>query len=607
MRLEVNRLTIRECLDKLKSGEWQVPKFQREFIWNKNQVFELLLSVFVPRPIGMLTLWVQPQNAPHCPAEPIRLNNNIFKHFNDNPAVMKFVLDGRQRLTTLAIAFGGLKDPDDRYTFSGRWFLNLDANEQDNSPLIVYKKQRETKDVLDSKPACLSRALIPLDEYGNLDFYNQNIHNEEMYPEGTFPSKDIRTQRAERLAKHITTFMDFQVAVAEIPSTITLPEVCDIFDVLNTTGTKVSTFDLIHNFLFSETAGQVELRQIFSNCQDEQESFGLLCEERRPEFFCQAVTACFMSEASPIGRNNSRVSTVKGGDLLNTPLDFYSDFLRNISRIDSYCNDLFRESLGGRFRLRDIPYPVSILLYITLRWRSDRQPETYSYSTDQLNRVFRAFFWRNSLAGRYDQGFLSLFGTDVNNIANSLEKNSKLPEAEWAQMLDGALSETLGNDYGKRDFDDTFKIVTESDVRGALQQSLSLAFHSRMSIDMLDGTSIDRFSNAKNKTVQLHHIFPKQWCKDNSGKHKVLQEATRINSFANLVPMTSGSNNKWKSKSPSTAIQHFELDFDKLKTRFEQLFIDREAFDALKADDPETFWKHRGSLIAQHVTYRQEI
>src|SRR6516165_3407763 len=113
MHLEVSRLTISEVLRLLSEGKWQIPKFQREFIWTQTQIIELLHSVFRPRPIGLITTWVQPETKPQCEAEPVRLKATEFKRWKDDPAVVKFVLDGRQRLTTLAIAFGGLKNPDD--------------------------------------------------------------------------------------------------------------------------------------------------------------------------------------------------------------------------------------------------------------------------------------------------------------------------------------------------------------------------------------------------------------------------------------------------------------------------------------------------------------
>src|SRR5207244_4266014 len=153
-------------------------------------------------------------------------------------------------LTTLAIAFGGLRAPDDRHLFSGRWFVNIDKFPK-NDDFVVYKKRREVEsEQLNSNATCLSRALIPLDQYADLSYFNQNINSQDVYPQEAFPDSDTRKRRSESLKEMYETFLTFQIPVAELPDRITLAEVCDIFDVLNTTGTKVSTFDLIHNLCF---------------------------------------------------------------------------------------------------------------------------------------------------------------------------------------------------------------------------------------------------------------------------------------------------------------------------------------------------------------------
>ena len=57
----------------------------------------------------------------------------------------------------------------------------------------------------------------------------------------------------EILARSFEGLMATKLAVNIVPSSYSLPEICEIFEVLNTTGTKVSTVDLIHSWLFSET------------------------------------------------------------------------------------------------------------------------------------------------------------------------------------------------------------------------------------------------------------------------------------------------------------------------------------------------------------------
>ena len=61
--IQVSSLGIGDLLEKLRRGEWQVPQFQREFVWNIADVENLAWSIFSARPIGMVTLWEQPPNS----------------------------------------------------------------------------------------------------------------------------------------------------------------------------------------------------------------------------------------------------------------------------------------------------------------------------------------------------------------------------------------------------------------------------------------------------------------------------------------------------------------------------------------------------------------
>lgn len=90
MSLETTRKGISDILDLLKKGEWQIPQFQREFIWTPEQVKKLVNSFIKSYPIGLITTWGQPQGNPHTPGEPLKLKDGSeFKDFTDDPSVIK--------------------------------------------------------------------------------------------------------------------------------------------------------------------------------------------------------------------------------------------------------------------------------------------------------------------------------------------------------------------------------------------------------------------------------------------------------------------------------------------------------------------------------------
>ena len=91
------------------------------------------------QPIGMATLWEQEDNTP-LDLEPVSIaerneEENVNRKFFSSPSVRasrRFaVLDGRQRCTAIAMAFGGLRT-DKPSKFWGRYYLNVEAKDRQN-------------------------------------------------------------------------------------------------------------------------------------------------------------------------------------------------------------------------------------------------------------------------------------------------------------------------------------------------------------------------------------------------------------------------------------------------------------------------------------------
>ena len=83
-------MRISTILDHIDSGHMALPEFQRGFVWNSDQVRKLFTSLYLRRPIGGLLVWA---------TESITAT-----HRGDGPlaaGVVKLLLDGQQRMTSL--------------------------------------------------------------------------------------------------------------------------------------------------------------------------------------------------------------------------------------------------------------------------------------------------------------------------------------------------------------------------------------------------------------------------------------------------------------------------------------------------------------------------
>jgi hypothetical protein len=256
--LQVTDVAVPELLKKLKRGEWLVPEFQRQFVWTVSDAIELVNSIFDSRPIGMATLWEQPDES-ELPLEPISIPDDpgdedrkarFFAPLSARPARLYAILDGKQRCTSIAMAFGGLKSKNQLFRFAGKFYL--DVATEDPSQRVVFLKDSEIKKRhVENDAACIAQGLFPLSSsvegeeiLAQWMRYLQCIRSQQFYPDAVLPPNDELNRRDGVLKTCFEGLVNTKLAVYVVPPSYVLGDICDIFEKLNTTGTKVSTVDL---------------------------------------------------------------------------------------------------------------------------------------------------------------------------------------------------------------------------------------------------------------------------------------------------------------------------------------------------------------------------
>ena len=96
---EQSTLPVSEAAERVISGQWQLPYFQRPYVWSKDQQVALFKSLIERYPVGAVLLWKWKK----LKGPPIG-----FDFSNDQTASQRptdLVIDGQQRLTTIARQF----------------------------------------------------------------------------------------------------------------------------------------------------------------------------------------------------------------------------------------------------------------------------------------------------------------------------------------------------------------------------------------------------------------------------------------------------------------------------------------------------------------------
>ncbi|MCA0058041.1 DUF262 domain-containing protein [Mesorhizobium sp. B261B1A] len=630
-QLQVMDINIPGVLIKLRTKEWLIPQFQREFVWNNAQVIALANSVIDARPVGMVTLWEQSADAP-LPLEPISIadwdpkeNATGQKTYADDcsvPGRYYAILDGRQRSTALALTFGGLRASSAIYRHAGGYFLDVTATEDSERVKFVPQKEMVKRN-LHTHAGAIGNGYFPLGTddpnamMGQWMVYLQDINKAEYYPGGALPHDEELKRRNAALSKAFSGIFNTKMAVYIVPPTYDLAQICEIFDTLNTTGTKVSTIDLIHSGLFNDTVGDAGgallLRDEIDAIGELDGAVGWSSSTGRPELIAQFVAAIHVAlDAKPEpkrigGAKDTRITSVKSSDLLAIPSAFWRKVIENNLTFASFIGGFQNTIAGGRFTMAQCPYPASAAIYVALRWHLEFEGGAATHWTvADLDRLYGAFFWRNVFHSRYDQGFLTQIGTDLREMKAFLSKKQLgVDELDWRKQANEWLDFNVGTRPNQIDI---FEVVSDGGEKGALRRAALLLLHARADRDVI---SAELSIALEGGMMDLHHIYPKDWCKNNAGgvARDVLdrERAGRdwVSSAANLMPMHRQTNNEWRKQSPATFL-HGKADFDSHPNLWTRYYINRDAYDLLLLgeDGVAEFWKKRASAMAEDIYSR---
>ena len=126
---------ITTYLDELRGKNYQIPTFQREIVWDKENVKKLWDSIYKFYPLGSILVW----------KTDIKLQNHreIGGHLITDDRVRpeyQYILDGQQRTTSLLTSLYGGKVKG-REDFAPTLFIDLTVLDQDETDDESYKKR----------------------------------------------------------------------------------------------------------------------------------------------------------------------------------------------------------------------------------------------------------------------------------------------------------------------------------------------------------------------------------------------------------------------------------------------------------------------------------
>ncbi len=191
------------------AGEVVLPRFQRDFVWSRQQILDLLDSVVRNYPIGSVLLW---QSTEELAAQRTVAGLAVEKRRYGYPA--RYIIDGQQRIATICGSLYWQPDGDPE----SRWNIVYDLEGE------LFRHRAD----LDEPP----EHQIPMRLFQDAAVYFQRL--------ASVASPELR-ERGKLLYNRL---MNYQIAVITLQD-ITSDEVAKVFERINSTATPLTVVDLM--------------------------------------------------------------------------------------------------------------------------------------------------------------------------------------------------------------------------------------------------------------------------------------------------------------------------------------------------------------------------
>ena len=576
------KLNLSELLDEVAIGKLQLPEFQRGWVWDDNHIRDLIASIAVGFPIGAIML-METGGEVRFKARPVE-GVDTTEHEPE-----RLILDGQQRLTSMFQSLRSgkvVRTRDERKRELERWYY-----------LAI-------KDVLEpGKELIEAVRSVPGDKVTRSDF-GRKIDEDLSPEEAEFDKFLFPLTRAfdpnpwkRRFLKHhqhdsevIDAWDEFEEQVLDSLKTYQLPvitlkketpreAVCLVFEKVNTGGVALNVFELLTATFAAEEEG-------FNLRDDWEERRAAMLEGAgqapaksvlggvQPTDFLQAITLLVTRERRERDRADGvgepRAVSCKRRDILRLTKADYDRWARQVTEaFVQAARFLHGEHVFDR---KFIPYQTQLVPLTALiaslggRWE-DHGPR------DQLRR----WYWCGVFGELYGSSTETRFANDLLDVLAWIVDDGELPRT----VIDANLSPERLERLRTRN--------------SAAYRGIYVLLLREGARDWRTGELSD-IQNYHGESIDIHHIFPRRWCRNNGVAEKV------ANSIINKTPLTSRTNRIVGGDAPSKYLPALETKSGATPAAVDGYLASHLVNPAsLRADDFESFWDHRKQELLDRI------
>lgn len=340
--------TLNNLIVAVNKGQYRIPQFQREYVWEKSRVIELFDSIYNEYPIGSFFLWKAGREHNRLFRHSLSLNIPPVKDDDD----ISFVLDGQQRITSLYISLMGL-------TAQGTDYSHICFDVRDQK---FTHREPDDKRFISVSDIWGERALEIVD--------------------------DVEKDYKPAFRRCFEVLRTYPVSIVEVRDH-DLPAVCKIFQRLNQSGKRLDRFDLISTMTFNP---DFDLREKFKQdivARLKQKAFG-------------EISPAILTQLMALVKKGACTEIVEYSLTSDEIIGMWSSVVDSIL----LAADTLRKSVGVQ-NASFLPYDAILTLLAYFYAKSGRR----SLSESELSWVKR-WFWTASFTQHYGSGGPTKMGRD---------------------------------------------------------------------------------------------------------------------------------------------------------------------------------------------------
>lgn len=565
---------LSDVLQKVSDGRIQLPDFQREWVWDEDHIRGLLASVSLSYPVGAVMML---ETDDHQQFRPIALQGASFP---EGTKPEQLVLDGQQRMTSLFLSIKSGKPvttKDSRGKSIDRWFyidvrnaLSPTCDREDciitvPADRIVKNFRSEVTMDLSTREREFDLHAFPVANVFEYAEWRREYQKHHGYDSACIERFD------DFEAEILDRFKQYQIPAIVLTRETPKEAVCQVFEKVNTGGVTLTVFELL---TATFAIDGFRLRDDWKERERELKKHTVLHKLEDTDFL-QTITLLAarhrrlsaISEGTPEEQAPGIGSKRK--DMLKLTLDEYKTWADPAQ--DAYVEVVRFLHQQRVFNGRDVPYGSQLIPLAAI--------------ATVLGKRFQDAGVRDKVARWYWCGvFGELYG---GTIESRFAKD--LPEV-LAWVDGGAEPSTVRDALFSED-----RLYTMRTRLSAAYKGLYAIFMREGSVDLRTGEAVSEVQTYFDEHVDIHHLFPQKWCRDNGVDWK------RCDSIVNKAPLTARTNRIIGGNAPSQYLNKLQADVG----------IDAEQMDAhvgthmvdpvtLRADDFDGFFDaRREALIAK--------